>query len=395
MPEGNGVRPLLAAVGMPGVLSAWGFALVEALAREAFGTFTTIRTDKLDELISARASATGRADVLISQFPERALIEVLLGQREHIVVFVESAADSVRYLARSAHQPDIALVRAVSASLACMTNLADKPGVMICRRDTIGQSPLINLILSISRHFRLRLTAETFARDLSPLYRAPGRTPLSPFELVAPHLVADYVSRVENDAGPSTSTEKLIASALVPLDKWRADAKRAVKMVWPGEVFSVAGWPEQNSTVKVPIAGGARCLIYGPYLHLPPGRWCARILVDFEVNAGDERFAIEVVAREVISAAQIRPPLSGLFALSIVFQVEKPEVSLEIRVSLQSGAIEGAISLLSVELSRVEEFSMTTRRGSSDVHVIPHAGDQQAQYQVARAQHQNNNGGVL
>jgi hypothetical protein len=395
MTKGSGTRPLLAAIGMPGVLSTWGFSLVEALAREAFGTFTAIRTDKLDELIASRDAAEGRADVLISQFPERALIEALLDARGLIVVFVESAADSMRYLARSAHQPDIALVRAVSASLACLNNLAGERGVMICRRDVVGQAPLVDLVLRISRHFRLKLTAETYARALSPLYRAPGRTPFATFELVAPHLVAEYVSCSGDDQRYTTLTEQLIASALDSLDKWRADTEQALNVVWPGEIFSLADRPEQNAAEKVPLAGGARCLIYGPYLHLPPGRWAARILVDFEGIARDERFVVEIVAKEIIAVEQIRPPLPGLFALNLAFQVEKPEVPVEIRVSLQIGAIEGAISLVRVELSRLEESPKARRRISSNVQVIPHPSDQQAQYQVARAQHQKNDGRVL
>ncbi len=353
MAKSKRAETLLAAFGMPGVLTAWGFAVVDALAREAFGSYVAVATDKLDEWVSVCSRAPASAVVLTSQFPERALVKALIDQNVPLVIFLESAVDSLRYLAQCSDQSDIALVRAVSMSLACLSDLVGNSNVMLCRRDAPDGGLLVELVVKMSRHFGLKLTPATFARSLLSLHTLPERIQLSTFEMVAPRLITNYVVLGGVDAEFSASTQDIVAGVLEPFDRLLADPSMPMHIVWPGQVFTVTDRPNQSAAERVGLAGGARCLIYGPYLHLPAGNWSARVVIDLDEATRDQSFAVEVVAADVISAAQMRPPTPGLFAMHLAFAIEKPEIPLEIRISLQNGAIEGAISLSRVELSRI------------------------------------------
>jgi hypothetical protein len=215
----------------------------------------------------------------------------------------------------------------------------------------------------------LKLTPATFARSLLTLHTLPEHIPLSTFEMVAPRLVTNYVALGGVDAEFPDPTQDVVTGVLEPFDRPSADNGSPLRIIWPGDVFTVADHPDQRAGERISLAGGARCLVYGPYLHLPRGAWSARIVVDLDETTRDQSFAVEIVAKDVIASVSTRPPSPGLFAIHLAFMVEKPEIPLEIRISLQNGAIEGAVSLLRVELSKVVAASARkARRGVNHSH---------------------------
>jgi len=93
---------ILFAFGMPGVMSSWGVAAVHALAREAFGDYAIIATDTVDELRQHVVAQSGKNAVLVSQFPEPKLSELILRVNVPFLLFLEDPVDAVSYLARAA-----------------------------------------------------------------------------------------------------------------------------------------------------------------------------------------------------------------------------------------------------------------------------------------------------
>ena len=87
-----------------------------------------------------------------------------------------------------------------------------------------------------------------------------------------------------------------------------------------------------------------------PYLHLPPGAWQAKI--DFEITDNFSKNEIQMDALEFLEGKtisnptiQLIPPATGRFILTLNFNVNFTNSSIQICVFLMRGAIEGLIKL--------------------------------------------------
>ena len=122
---------------------------------------------------------------------------------------------------------------------------------------------------------------------------------------------------------------------------------------WPSSVFLSA--EEKGAPVAGPISlmGGARCFLYGPYFHLPAGRWKAT--ADFSVadNGSGNRLKLDVFTDQVVFEGSCPLPAQGSFRLSVTFEVTEPRLPVQLRFFNEDGAIEGQFDLHEVSISRV------------------------------------------
>ena len=92
--------------------------------------------------------------------------------------------------------------------------------------------------------------------------------------------------------------------------------------------------------------------MYGPYLHLPVGRWRVSIEMELVDCLSDNRLGIEAVSGRVVAAVTMRLPPQGRRGLDLDFDVTDPFLAIELRFQLLTGAIEGGFRLLHVGISR-------------------------------------------
>jgi hypothetical protein len=130
---------------------------------------------------------------------------------------------------------------------------------------------------------------------------------------------------------------------------------------WPTSLFfgvDFRGTPTGESVADlVDLAGAARAIAYGPYLHLPSGTWMAvaRFAIS-DIRCRNEIGAEVLMGSEVIASWYTRLPEEGEFELPMVFQVNEPREPVQIRISTLRGAIEGRFQLLHVTVSRVPDL---------------------------------------
>jgi hypothetical protein len=127
-----------------------------------------------------------------------------------------------------------------------------------------------------------------------------------------------------------------------------------LRVVWPAEVF--ADWDRPGSFVSGPISlvGRLRFLVCGPYLHLPKGDWKARVKFDVSENFSGNKLYSDILANGEVIAGVVAPlPKNGRFAYELEFKVVDPYLPLEVRIEIREGAIEGAINLIEVDMTRV------------------------------------------
>lgn len=345
---------ILFAFGMPGVMSSWGVAALHAAAREAFGDYTVISTDTIEELRTHVQNRTKAHAVFVSQFPEARLSELILRVNLPFILFLENPLDAVSYLARSTEQEDLALVRAVSASLACLEPFTHASSALIMRRNDVGQGSGIDALLKrIDEHFNIDLTVDQITNAMQHV----GMT-VSDEKLLAPKLeeaaaavIAGYTPPQEQGSELNEALHETISKVLLPFEIGRADAAgQAVS--WPRGTFLSGDKPGERLDNSIDLTGGARCLVYGPYFHLPPGHWNARLFFDIDEDCYGQIFTIEIHAADLLGKLRICPEGTGSFEATVPIEIINPRNPIEIRLLMDTGAIEGRLSGWGVEWQR-------------------------------------------
>ncbi|HEX8047182.1 hypothetical protein [Rhizobium sp.] len=347
---------ILFAFGMPGVMSSWGAAALHAVAREAYGEYAVISTDKVEDLRQHVQNRTKAHAVLVSQFPEAKLSELILRVNLPYMLFLENPIDAVSYLARSTEQQDLGLVRAVSASLACLEPIARAPTALIMRRnDVVGRSGIDMLLRRIDEHFSIDLTADQIANALLHLgMRAPGKKLLATppkLEEAAAAVIAGYAPPQKGGSELSQPLHQAIEKVLLPLEIGHGDIS-GQPISWPRETFFSGDRPNESIEDSIDLTGGARCIIYGPYFHLPPGRWSAKLAFNIDEDCYGQIFTIEVHSGETLGKLRVCPEGTGSFETTMHVDIVEPQIPIEIRFMMDSGAIEGRLSGWTVEWQR-------------------------------------------
>jgi len=347
---------ILFAFGMPGVMSSWGVAALHAAAREAFGDYAVISTDKLEDLRQHVQNRTKAHAVLVSQFPEAKLSELILRVNLPFMLFLEDPVDAVSYLARSTGQQDVGLIRAVSASLACLEPIAHASNALIMRRnDAGGRSGIDMLLKRIDEHLNIDLVPDQITNALLHLgMTASGKKLLvtpPKLEEAAATVIAGYAPPRKDGSELSEPLQRVIEEVLRPLEIGRGDNSRQ-SICWPRETFFSGDKPGESLEDSVDLTGGARCIIYGPYFHLPAGRWNAKLAFDIDEDCYGQIFTIEVHSGGTLGKVRIRPEGTGSFETTMRVDIVEPQIGIEVRFMMDSGAIEGRLSGWSIEWLR-------------------------------------------
>jgi hypothetical protein len=125
-------------------------------------------------------------------------------------------------------------------------------------------------------------------------------------------------------------------------------------LVWPSMLLSRHGAEKDTGASIIDVAGPARLLADGPYLHIPRGRWVAVVDLRIRGNETNNAFAFDVDCGESTGGGPARLPPSGRFTCEIPFTVKTTILSVSLRLILQEGAIDGSIELLDIVVNRVE-----------------------------------------
>ncbi|WP_454850992.1 hypothetical protein [Rhizobium binxianense] len=343
--------------GMPGVMSSWGFAALHALAREAFGDYAVISTDTIEDLRQYVQNRVKRHALFVSQYPEPRLSELILRTNLPFLLFLENPVDAVSYLARCTEQRDAGLIRAVSASLACLEPFADAPAALIMRRNDIGGPSGIDWLLGrIDKHFGTELSLDQMTRALQHVGLViPGerKPPTSPkLEEAAASIITGYIPPQGSGAELDDAIREAAEKVLLPLAAGRFPASSGQAVSWPESTFYSGDRPGESLGDIVDITGGARCLIYGPYFHLPVGRWNARLFFNVDEDCYGQTFTIEIHSAQLLGKLRICPQGIGSFEVIVPVEIADPRTGIEIRFLMDTGAIEGRLSSWSVDWSR-------------------------------------------
>lgn len=361
---------LLVALGMPGIMSFWGNFALGVIASEVFDDHCMFHVETLEDIQNAWKNRTSENVIVTSHYPDAGLSAFLLKTNAPYVVFSENAVDSVSYLARQLAREDIGLIRSVSASIACISQVRAHPFLINLDREKLGAVPIHRIIAQICRQLRISLTSSAMVRCLKQLgmdnVDSATQVDQIPTLEKSAQINPFYAAPGANPTNVSENLLEIARSVVQPFDG-KLIKDQVSSLTWPQESFLLADKGGEPSEGEIELVGRARCLVYGPYFHLPSGEWNAKFSLGIEHNVYGQIFTIEVHSDGLLSKIRVRPSGTGSFAAEAAFRIDSPKTPIEIRLFTDSGSIEGSIAYWFVELSPIDLSAPDSEHAATDV----------------------------
>jgi hypothetical protein len=218
-----------------------------------------------------------------------------------------------------------------------MLGYSSFPGALVLTAGNGGQNP-VSIATAIARHLELQVCESEVEKIISTLKDegiVPGRSLDS----------AWWDSLAERE-------QALVNGALGAYVDHFAGGD-LTNITWERELFFIGDQPNETATRPIDVTGRARCLIYGPYIMLPPGSWSVSVLLGFSKEAAERGYVVEIVAGTHLSRVNLRPEGGGVFeanlALSIEASIDHP---VEVRLFSEQASFDGKLAIGQVTLRR-------------------------------------------
>ncbi len=127
------------------------------------------------------------------------------------------------------------------------------------------------------------------------------------------------------------------------------------QIVWTRDLFTLAAEAGKKPTEAVDVSGGARCLIHGGYIYLPPGSWSAQVVLGFSQETLGNFFQfIAYMAHRELASTSFQPAAAGIYATEINFSLgEATGTGVDLRVLVLSDNAKGQLAFGQVVVTPV------------------------------------------
>lgn len=335
-------KPLrLALIGVPDHVMRWVTTVAEVVFARC-GGYTINYLDQDDATARFLEEPPEGNQLIVSHFPREDLCHHLAEWSVPTLVLIDSPLRCVAQLVKAGYPNAMDAARGISQSLALIagtgvitTRIVGYPEHLERMKASIFVEQLANKVLSVA----------ISASD-------PALATLVPDATVSVLDAADALFRVP-DAPPMPHIDDHAARAIDQVCTPLVDfirGKREVEVVWPIEFFLDAATLRPAAPQGLELMGPARCLYFGPYLHLPCGGWEGEVEIGLSADIIDSYLRVEVSNVRVVADFMAHGRRAGMFALPIDFVVEDARFGHEVRLFIDRGEIGGRLGLAQVKL---------------------------------------------
>ncbi len=309
-PSHDVLRSTLRVIGLPGAFADWGLSWVrEILAHAGLET----QVVPLEDAAPGLRIGFGHVPVPAPQ-----------GGRS--VIFLDTAAAAVGGLLLRRTEP-VEVARDLTATLAPLAAALQTGGALLVQR---------------SSSMDLAATRRAIAGHL-----LPGMPP--PDCAMPCEAALDLHDPEPQLTGQALALTRQVLAPMLAL----ATGAACGPIVLPLTCFYSGDQPGEQASPIMDTTGPARVLYYGPYFHLPPGRWRVDVQLFFPNDVPASMLAAEVLGSTKLARVEFRPTHGGLFQASMNLTVDRPEERIEFRLWLLSGTISGQLGLRQIVLTHV------------------------------------------
>ncbi len=323
---------LMFLLGLPNQFTQWCDGLIVKLAERASGSLLCSSAGSSEELLQAMIECPSQRIFVSQQQPGSWLHRTLAAANGRCVVALADPRACVAELAAGPDSNLIDIVCGVANSCATLTSYLSLPGALVLRAEEHSLDP-VTMARRIADHLHLPSADEDILAVLDTI------APLDPNAVVT----VAWENRF--DAAELT----LINGALAGYAEYFTGAPLG-NLVWTPNLF-IVGDSHQRLNGPIDITGRGRCLIYGPYIRLPPGRWTADVTMACAGLGGSKDFTVDVAATIKLTEILINVVDQGEVQTGLPFVLDPAnESAVEVRVSINQAAFEGRLALGPVTL---------------------------------------------
>src|SRR5262249_13569113 len=162
------------------------------------------------------------------------------------------------------------------------------------------------------------------------------------------HRTSSYkpVGEWSSDLTPSEAT--IVDQVLKPI-VLMALKEECTPIKWPYQVLLSGDRPNEPAPMIAEVAGAARNIYYGPYLHMPPGTYRARLVAGYSKEAVGLPFSADVAGSTQLAKARFRPTEPGILQGEFLVVHNLPQDPLEMRFRNDEGEIDGQVGVAWIE----------------------------------------------
>ncbi len=327
-------------VGLPGRFGEWCDAVTARLAQHALGAVEVVSLNTLDELALAMIR-TGASHFVVCSRQLGGGVQTALSQagRRFIAVLDEPRV-ALRDLALRPGYDLVAATRAVASSCASMSSYASLPEALVLSAADGGRDP-VAIATTIARHLELAVGDADIESVVSEL-RNEGI-------VYAP---------TEDDAWWDClqEPERALVNGALSAYVEHFTGGDFGEITWERELFYLFEDPPAQELVAatrpVDITGRMRCLLYGPFINLPPGSWSARVILGFSAEAAGMSYVVEAFAGSQLNYVRIQPENKHVLEVNLHFSIDASvDHPIQIRIHNERAAFDGRMALGYVALT--------------------------------------------
>jgi hypothetical protein len=336
-------------IGLPGGFADWCDAVMARLAARLGGEVSlaswpnlgdmlgyTDLSGALDEVGRTLIRTNGAHLVIGTKKPDERLQAVIAETHTRFLVALDDPRQAVADIVAETDAPLRMATRAVANSCPLMMRFAALPEALTLHADAAMADPA-NTVGRIADHFGIAISAEDARRivdDLTETICDPAATNRS----------ADWTVRIPEEG------HKMVDGALAGYCEYFAGGNLG-QLVWARDLFILVSDPSRGLTEPLDVSGGARYLLFGPYIDLPSGSWTARVVLGFSPETAGHSFVVDAFAGRQLGATTVVPASGGIYTTEVTFTLgEQSGLGAEIRVMVASEIARGQLAFGRVEL---------------------------------------------
>jgi hypothetical protein len=338
-------------VGLPGRFGQWCDAVIAQLtghsgARVAVKSWPPLAdmlgyhaiTPALEEAAFTMLSADDVEHLVVGvRQPDAGLLSALADTNARFVVSLDHPRNAVAGILAEVRTEVRAVTRAVANSCASILRYPSLRGALLVHADS-ARADIAGTVLAIARHLGIGGGDAEIATTVS-------------------ETCASWPTAAQADPLPDLAS-RIIDGAFAGYEECFA-GRGLGSLVWTRELFFVNG-PHTPPIEAFDITGDARILVYGPYIHLPPGPWLARVHLGISQEASKCTFLIDAYADGQLASVRLQPTRGGVYVTDFNFFLDESRgQGVEIRLTVMNNDASGQLAFGHVRLTPV-----TTRTDS-------------------------------
>lgn len=151
----------------------------------------------------------------------------------------------------------------------------------------------------------------------------------------------------------SANEEALIGGVIHPAFQFAATGERR-KFTWPRAHLFWGDHPNQPAPAILNLVGPARVIVYGPYFHIPTGYWVVQAQFAFSPAACNATLALEFHGTSRLARCKLQVEHAGIFQIELPLHITSAHETIELRLLLENGAIEGHLGLDDIQIIPID-----------------------------------------